>query len=181
MWFGISGLTGLAGWGLYEFADPTYYDASLLVDYLSVVTVSSFFGASGIALILLWRNPPVARGSLFLLLAGLGAAALGLGNLLEDVFDVEAAVWAFFAGGIVMMISLLVAGILALTAGTPRRWSGLFLLLAVPGGMLGFGIVMMGVSWILFGLWIVFERHVFVVVLAAAAPSALATAMLLYL
>lgn len=95
--------------------------------------------------------------------AGVGAAAEGLGNLFEDAFDIEAAVWAFFAGGLVMMMSLLIAGIVALTDNSPRRWSGLFLLFALPGGMLGFGAVMMGVSWILFGLWIVFQLRAIVI------------------
>jgi len=181
VWFGLSGLTALAGFGLYEFADPTYYDASSFVDYLSVVMLSGFFVATGIALVLLWRDPPVARGSLFLLFAGIGAAAEGLGNLLEDAFDVGVAVWAFFGGGIVMMLSLLIAGIVALTVDSPRRWSGLFLLFSVPGAMLGFGIVMTGVSWILFGLWIVLGHRGLVIALAAAAPAALFTAMVLYL
>jgi len=69
------------------------------LDYAAVVFLTGVLGATGIAITLLWRDPPVARGSLFLLFAGVGAAAEGLGNLLEDAFDVEAAVWAFFGGG----------------------------------------------------------------------------------
>jgi hypothetical protein len=142
-----------------------------------VVSLTVVFVATGIALILLWRDPPVARGSLFLLFAGIGAAAEGLGNLFEDAFDIEAAVWAFFGSGLVMMVSLLIAGIAALTVRSPRRWSGLFLLFAAPGGLLGFGAVMMGVSWILFGLWIVYQLRAFVVALAVAAVPALAAAI----
>lgn len=51
---------------------------------------------------------------------------------------------------------------------------------AVPGGMFGFGAVMMGVSWILFGLWIVYQHRASVVALAGAAIPALATAICLY-
>jgi hypothetical protein len=166
----------LLGWGFYEFADPEYYDAKSLTDYMSVVVLTVVLVATGIALILLWRNPPVARGSLFLLFAGIGGAAEGLGDLFEDAFDIEAAVWAFFGGGLVMMLSLLVAGIAALTVRSPRRWSGLFLLFALPGAMLGFGMVMMGVSWILFSLWIVYEHRAFVIALAVAVIPALAAA-----
>ena len=180
-WFALAGVSALFGWGFYEIADPVYYDASSVSDYVAVVALTSVFVATGVALILLWRNPPVARGSVFLLFAGVGAAAEGLGNLFEDAFDIEAAVWAFFGGGLVMMVSLLIAGILALADSSSRRWSGLFLLFAVPGGMLGFGAVMMGVSWILFGLWIVFQLRAFVIALIVAAVPAVATAIYLYL
>ncbi len=166
--------------GLGPTPEPAYYDAETLIDYAAVVSLTVFLVATGIALILLWRDPPVARGSLFLLLAGIGGAVEGLGNLFEDAFDIEPAVWAFFGGGLVMMVSLLIAGIAALTVRSPRRWSGLFLLLAVPGAMLGFGIVMMGVAWILFGLWIVIQHRAFVVAVAIAAVTALATAVYLY-
>ncbi len=151
-----------------------------LIDYAAVVSQTVIGVATGIALILLWRDPPVARGSLFLLFAGLGAAAEGLGNLFEDAFDIEAAVWAFFGGGLVMMVSLIIAGIAALTVPSPRRWSGLFLLFAFPGGMLGFGLVMLGVSWILFGLWIVYQHRAFVVALSIAAVPASAYSVYLY-
>jgi hypothetical protein len=178
-WFGLAGVSGLLRW-VVEFADPAYYDAATLLDHVAVVSLTVLGVATGIALILLWRDPPLERGSLFLLFAGVGAAAEGLGNLFEDAFNIEAAVWVFFGGGLVMMVSLLIAGIAALTVRSPRRWSGLFLLFAAPGGLLGFGLVMMGVSWILFGLWIVYQLRAFVVALAVAAVPALAAAVYLY-
>lgn len=46
--------------------------------------------------------------------------------------------------------------------------------------MLGFGAVMLGVSWILFGLWIVYEHRALVIALAVAALPALAIAVDLY-
>jgi hypothetical protein len=167
-------------WAVHTFWEPAYYDAVSLTDYAAVVGLTGSFVATGIALILLWRNPPVARGSLFLLLAGVGAVAEGLGNLFEDAFDIEAAVWAFFGGGLLLIVSLIVAGIAAIAVQSPRRWSGLFLLFAVPGGMLGFGGVMMGVSWILFGLWIVSQHRRYVVALSIAAVPALAYSIYLY-
>ena len=179
VWFGVAGVSALVRYFL-EFADPVYYNPASLIDYAAVVSATLVFVATGIALVLLWRNPPVDRGSLFLLFAGVGAVAEGLGNLFEDVFNVEAAVWAFFGGGLVMMVSLIVAGIAALTVDSPRRWSGLFLLVAFPGGMLGFGLVMMGVSWVLFGLWIVYEHRGYVIALAVAAVPALAYSVYLY-
>jgi len=180
VWFGIAGVLALLGEAVFWFIDPVYYDAASFTDYAAVVTLTAVGVATGIALILLWRDPPVARGSLFLLFAGIGAAAEGLGDLFEDAFDIEAAVWLFFGGGLMMMVSLLIAGIAALTVSSPRRWSGLFLLVAVPGAMYGFGLVMMGVSWILFGLWIVYQHRALVIALAVFIVLALATAVYLY-
>ncbi len=179
-WFGLAGVLPLLGSALFAFSDPVYYDAASITDYAAVVTLTAVGVATGIALILLWRDPPVARGSLFLLFAGIGAAAEGLGDLFEDAFDIEAAVWLFFGGGLMMMVSLLIAGIAALTVRSPRRWSGLFLLVAVPGALYGFGLVMMGVSWILFALWIVYQHRAFVLALAVFIVLALATAVYLY-
>ena len=179
VWFGVAGISALLRFGLH-YVDPAFYDAASLIDYAAVVSLTLVYVATGVALILLWRDPPVARGSLFLLFAGVGAVAYGLGNLFEDAFGVEAAVWAFFGGGLVMMLSLIVAGIAALTIRSPRRWSGLFLLFAFPGGILGFGLVLMGVSWILFALWIVSQRRAYVIALSVAAAPALAYSIYLY-
>jgi hypothetical protein len=178
--FGAAGILALSGSALHAVSEPAYYDPSNLLDYFAVMSLTTTFVVTGIALVLLWRDPPVRRGSLFLLLAGIGAAAVGLGNLFEDAFDVEAAVWVFFGGGLLMMVTLLIAGVSALTVRSPRRWSGLFLLFAAPGVMLGFGGVMMGVSWILFGFWIVYQHRAFVITLAVAAVSELVIAFYLY-
>jgi hypothetical protein len=178
--FGAAGFLALSGSALHAVSEPAYYDPSTLFDYFAVMSLTTIFLVTGVTLVLLWRDPPVRRGSLFLLLAGIGAAAVGLGNLFEDAFDVEAAVWVFFGGGLLMMVTLLVAGVAALTVRSPRRWSGLFLLFAAPGVMLGFGGVMMGVSWILFGFWIVYQHRAFVIALAVGAVSELVVAFFLY-
>ena len=178
--FGVAGALALSGSALHALSEPTYYNPSNILDYLAVVSLNTIFVVTGVALVLLWRDPPVRRGSLFLLLAGIGATAVGLGNLFEDAFDVEAAVWVFFGGGLLMLVSLIVAGIAALTVRSPRRWSGLFLLFAAPGVMLGFGGVMMGVSWILFGFWIVYQHRAYVIALALAFVAELMIAFYLY-
>ena len=177
IWFGVAGVVTLVLFVLvsFLFEDAAYYDAKTFGDYFVVVGLTSITLLTGIALIQLWRDPPVRRGSVFLLLAGIGSIAEGTGNVLEDVFGMESAVWAFLGGGLVMMLSLIVAGVAALTVNSSRRWSGLFLLLAVPGGLFGFGLVMMSVSWILFGLWIVYEHRAFVIAVAIAAMPLVAT------
>jgi hypothetical protein len=94
--FSVAGILTLLGTAAYTFYEPIYYDASTFGDYLSVVLLSAALVTTGVALVVLWRDPPVQRGSVFLLLGGVGAAAMGMGNLLEDAFDVEAGVWSFF-------------------------------------------------------------------------------------
>lgn len=169
----VTGATAVTLYVLAEtvLGDTAYYDAKTLGDYATVAIVTSILVLNGIALLLLWRDPPVPRGAVFLLLAGIGAIAEGVGNLLEDVFGIEDAVWAFFGGGILYMVSLLIAGVAALTVDSPNRWSGLFLLLGVPSAMLGFGWVIAGVSWVLFGSWILTRhRHLVIAVATAAVP-----------
>jgi hypothetical protein len=178
--FGAAGVLALAGSALHALSEPVFYDPSTVGDYFAVMSLTTIYVVTGIALVLLWRDPPVKRGSLFLLLAGIGAVTAGLGNLFEDAFDVEAAVWAFFGGGLLMMLTLVIAGVAALTVRSPRRWSGLFLLLGATGAMLGFGLVMMGVSWILFGLWLAYEHRGFVIALVLAVIPAAATIFYLY-
>ena len=178
--FGVAGVVALAGSAIHLFYEPAYYDASTFVDHLSVASLTATFVTTGVALILLWRDPPVKRGSFFLVLAGIGALAVGVGDLFEDALGFEDAVWVFFGGGILMLVTLPIAGIAALSVSSPERWSGVFLLFAVPGVLLGFGIVMLGVSWILFGLWIVYQHRAFVIAIAVAAVPALATAFYLY-
>jgi hypothetical protein len=164
---------------LFQVADPAYYDAATFIDYALLVAQAVVAVVTGIALILLWRDPPVARGSLFVLFAGVGAVAVGLGGLFEDAFGIEDAVWVWFGGGLVMFASLPIAGIAALTVRSPLRWSGLFLIVAAPG-YYGFAAVTMGVSWILFALWIVYQHRAFVVALAVFIVPALAMVVYLY-
>ena len=154
-WFAGAGILAVVRWVL-DYTDPSYYDAASLLDYSAVVSQTLAMVATGIALILLWRDPPVRRGSFFLLVGGVGAIAQGLGNLVEDVFDIEAGFWAFAAGSIVMLVSLFAAGVAELTVRSPRRWSGLFLIGGAVGGLLGVGLLIMGVAWVLFSGWIVF-------------------------
>jgi len=173
--FGVAGVLTLVGTAMYTFLEPTYYDASTFTDYVSVIGLSVALIVTGAALVVLWRNPPVQRGALFLLFAGIGVTAMGIGNLLEDAFDIEAGVWGFLGGGLTMLVSLIIAGISALTVDNPRRWSGLFLLFASSGAMLGLGLAMMGVSWILFGLWLAYEHRGFVIAQALTViPAAVA-------
>jgi hypothetical protein len=71
-------------------------------------------------------------------------------------------------------VSLLIAGIAALTVASPNRWSGLFLLLGVPSAMLGFGWVIAGIAWLMFGSWILTRHRYLVPTMAIAAVPLIA-------
>ena len=68
--------------------------------------------------------------------------------------------WGFFVGGVGLIFSLTLAGVFALTVRDPLRRSGVFLLLGATGGMLGFGMLIMGLTWIAFSFWISRELRV---------------------
>lgn len=153
VWFAIAGFFAVGRWSL-EFSETRYYDPVSPLDYAAVISQTAAGVATGIALLMLLRSPPVRRGSFLLAFAALGAISQGLGNLLEDAFRVEAGEWGFFIGGIVMIFTLLASGVAALTVDSPMRWSGLFLLVGATGGMLGFGLLAMGLAWFAFSAWI---------------------------
>jgi hypothetical protein len=152
-WFVAAGVFAVARWTL-EFAEIQYYDPESVLDYSGVLLQTAAGLATGVALLVLWRNPPVRRGAFLVGLGGLAAIAQGLGNLFEDAFGWEWAVWGFFVGGIGMVITLALAGILTISVNDPLRWAGVFLLLGATGGMLGLGLLVMGVAWIAFSFWI---------------------------
>ena len=74
VWFLVAGVYAIARW-LIEFADVQYYDPESLLDYSAVILQTAAGLATGVALIVLWRNPPVKRGAF---LIGLGAARSAL-------------------------------------------------------------------------------------------------------
>jgi hypothetical protein len=152
-WFALAGVLAIARWSL-ELAEIQYYDPESLLDYSGVILQTAAALATGIALLVLWRNPPVRRGAFLIGLGGVAAIAQGSGNLFEDAFGLEWAVWGFFVGGIGLVITLALAGILALSVSDSARWAGVFLLLGATGGMLGLGLLVMGISWLAFGFWI---------------------------
>jgi MFS family permease len=80
--------------------------------------------------------------------------AQGLGNLIEDGLGWEWGVWGFFIGGVGMLVTLALAGILAQTVRHSLRWSGVFLILGATGAMLGLGLLIMGLTWIALSYWI---------------------------
>lgn len=153
IFFAAAGVFAVGRWVL-EFAEIEYYDPQSLLDYSGVLLQTAAGVTTGVALLTLWRNPPVQKGAFLLSLAGVAAIAQGLGNLFEDAFGWEWGVWGFFVGGVGMIVLLAVVGALTVSVRDPERWAGVFLLLGATGGMLGLGLLIMGLSSIALSLWI---------------------------
>jgi hypothetical protein len=153
LWFAVAGVFAVARW-LLEFADIQYYDPDSLLDYSGVILQTAAGLTTGVALLVLWRDPPVRRGAPLIGLGGLAAMAQGLGNLIEDGLGWEWGVWGLFIGGVGMLFTLALAGTLAQTVRHSLRWSGVFLILGATGAMLGLGLFIMGLTWIALSYWI---------------------------
>lgn len=165
---GYSALKGVGRWfvgagvlvllrALIELADPAYYAPVSLLDYTAATASSVAWAATAVALFLWWRATPIRRGS-FLLLVAAVTTALGdsLGNLLEDVFDLEIGEWLFSNVGQVSPLALMAAGIAILTVRGTYRWTGLFLLLYVAGAVFpdDGGQFLSGISLVGLGYWL---------------------------
>ena len=93
LWFVAAGVLALLR-AVIELAEPAYWSPESLLDYTAVILTSAASAVAAIALFLWWRATPIRRGSFLLLIAAI-ATAVGdsLGNLLEDVFDLEIGEW----------------------------------------------------------------------------------------
>lgn len=72
-----------------ELADPVCWNPSSFLDYAAALLMSLSWVRTGVAFILWWRTSPIRRGSGLLLVAGIGTALSGVGNLPEDVRDLD--------------------------------------------------------------------------------------------
>ncbi len=155
VWFSLAGVLTLIR-QIIELADPAYYDPVSGLDYLAAWLTSLAGAAVAVALFMWWRRSPIRRGSLVLLIAAAGAATFSIGNLIGDVFDVEAGDLLWSVGGITMFAGLVLAGLLALTVRDSYRWSGLFLIVYAAGW--GFpdsgGYWLAGAAMVGMGYWV---------------------------
>ena len=156
LWFVAAGALVLLR-ALIELAEPAYYAPVTLLDYTAAILTSVAWAATAVALFLWWRATPIRRGS-FLLLVAAVTTLLGdsLGNLLEDVFDLEIGEWLFSNVGQVSLYALMAAGIVILTVRGTYRWTGLFLLLYIAGFTFpdDGGQFLSGISLLGLGYWI---------------------------
>ena len=152
LWFVAAGALELLR-ALIELAEPAYYAPVTLLDYIAAILTSVAWAATAIALFLWWRATPIRRGS-FLLVVAAVTTLLGdsLGNLLEDVFDLEIGEWLYLNVGQVSSWAVMAAGIVILTVRGTYRWTGLFLLLYLVGTVVGE--FLSGVSLLGLGYWL---------------------------
>jgi hypothetical protein len=152
--FGAAGVLTLIR-QMIQLTDPAYYNPVTGLDYAAAWLTSIVGGIVAVAFVVWWRRSPLRRGSWIVLVAGIGWALAALGNLLGDVFDmaIGETLWSAI---IVAFGGTLLAGVVALSANSPYRWSGLFLIGYAFGW--GFpdsgGLWLSGVSLVAMGFWI---------------------------
>jgi hypothetical protein len=159
MWFLAAGVLVLVRAAI-EFTDPVYWNPSSALDYSAALLTTMAWVVTGVAFVLWWRTTPIRRGSLFLLVAGVGTAVSGIGNFLEDVLDLEVGDLLFTLGGMIGAIAVLAAAVLMLTVRNPLKWSALLLFTFIAGGTFpdSGGQFVSGASLIALGLWLVRYR-----------------------
>lgn len=155
MWFAAGGILVVTR-AVVELADPVYWNPSSLLDYAAALLTTLAWVVTGVAFILWWRTSPIRRGSVFLLAAGIGTALSGVGNLLEDVFDLDFGELLFTYGGMIGAISVLIAAVSMLTVHSPLRWAALPLFTLLAGGIFpdDGGQFVTGVSLVALGAWL---------------------------
>lgn len=160
VWFVFSGVLVTLRAAI-ELADPVYWEPSSFLDYSAAILTTVAWVVTGVALLSWWQSSPIRRGRLLLLIGGIGTAVSGVGNLLEDVFDVEFGELLFTLGGMVGAISILMGAVLVLTVKDSLRWTGLFLLAFIAGGFFpdDGGEFLSGASLGGLGLWLMLSAR----------------------
>lgn len=118
-----------------ELTSPSYWAPVSVTDYAAVVGTTVAWLATSWAIVLLARAPQLRRAKWLLIAAALGTAISAVGNLLEDLFDIAFGGPMFVWGGMIGALGFLLGGTLALTVSNRLRWSGLFLLVFLAGGV----------------------------------------------
>lgn len=154
-WFVLAGILVTIR-GVIELAEPVYWEPVSLLDYTAAVLTTVAWVVTGVAFFLWWQITPKRRTSPLLLVAAIGTAVSGAGNLLEDVFDIEFGEFLFTYGGMTGAIAMLGTAIAFLAVDGPLRWSGLFVLAFIAGSIFpdDGGQFLSGVSLIGLAFWL---------------------------
>ena len=159
MWFVGAGILVVVR-AVMELAEPVYWNPSSPLDYSAAILTTVAWVVTGVAFILWWRTTPIRRGSLFLLVAGIGTAVSGIGNFLEDVLDLAVGEVLFTYGGEYGAYAVLLAAVSMLTVRHPLRWTALLLLAFLAGAIFpdSGGEFVSGASLIALGGWLLRYR-----------------------
>ena len=134
-------------------ADSNSDDSQSLTDDAAELALSAALIAAAAALLFLRRYDAGRSrrpGDVGWMVAAVGAALAGVGNLFENGFGVSAFGLLFALGGLVLFIGLVTVGIAVFAAAWPWRRIGVFLVVLAVGVVVGeepgFGLV--GLAWI---------------------------------
>lgn len=154
MWASL--MTGLIAlvWLVSSLSDPAYYDPQTVADYVASALAEILFLAMAYTLVVWWRVTPVRRGALMLPGAAVGFVLWSIGNVLEEIMNIEFGAYLFFVGAAIAYVLTGLAGIVALTSSSRWRWSGL-VLLGVTASLSNQDIPIAPIPWIAFSfvLW----------------------------
>lgn len=154
MWWCFGTGVLLSAWAVISLREPAYWDPQTLVDYLGSIVAQVGFVAVAVTLLVWRRATPVRWSSVPLMGASVGFLLWALGNLFEEVLEVEAGVWAFFLGAALAHVMLFVAGIVELVTPGRWRWAGL-VLLGVLGSLLLEGLPLLTpIPWLVMALFL---------------------------
>ena len=141
-----------------ELWDPVYWDPQTALDYAAAILTTLSWVVAGTAFIMWFRATAEQRVRWLLALAGIGLAVSGIGNLLEDVFDMNDLGEALFTnGGLVGAVAIVATAVLVLTVPGPIRWTSVILFVFLVGSVFpdDGGQFVMGVSLLALGLWLI--------------------------
>lgn len=157
-WGGVAAIVDGLLWLLHAvvaLSEPAYWDASSGVDYLAVASYSAALLGLLPALLALhvqqWGRAG-RLGTWGFAAACVGAAASGIGNLVEDWFRVEFAGLVLYLPGVLLLtIGLLLLGVATIRAHLLPRWCGW----ALVAGLLGLVLIEWGGDFVVGLVWVV--------------------------
>lgn len=167
-WGGLAAIVDGLLWLLHAavaLSGPAYWDASSGADYLAVALYSAALLGLLPALLALHAEQWGRAGRLGtwgFAAACVGAAAAGIGNLVEDWFRVEFAGLALYLPGVLLLtIGLLLLGVATLRAQLLPRWCGWALVASLLGLVLieRGGDFVIGLAWVALGSFLLVVKR----------------------
>lgn len=158
VWFVAAGVLVTLRAGL-ELAGPVYWDPVSFLDYSAAILSTVAWVVIGMALFSWWRASPIRRGAVFFVIGAVGIVLSGIGNLLEDVFDMGFGELLYTFGGMAGAVSVLLGALLVLSVKSPLRWCGPFLFGFIGGSTFpdDGGEFLSGISLLGLGVWLLWS------------------------
>lgn len=146
-------------YGVISLQDPDYWDPVTVLDHASIWMYSLALVLAGPAFIILVRQARAGKGATAVAwILALAALVTGVGNAIEDGFGQEAFGTVYLAGVTPFFLGQI---ILAILLGLGERKAYALVPLLTFGGSLFFeqgGPILMGLTWIVFGILVLAGR-----------------------